>query len=370
MKKILLIFLILSCAVFCTLAAACVPKEYASGGHNWSEEWSSDSEFHWHECTDQNCYGINEKAAHDWQLAPDSEQPAEYYKAPKCNETGRGLFVCSFCGAQKIGDIPTTPHRWELVSEIEPATCHSEGLSSYKCADCPTTTTMPVPATGNHNFVQDKWESNAESHWQVCQNVGCGEKGEVLPHIPGEPKITRPSGGNDGKQETLCEICGYVLASEVIPATNVPASFELQMSASLTRDDAGIYYVSLGMDDHRTISFVNIKDASGNALAQAWGCTFEAYVRNEQNGVYTQLGGVEDTSGFGVYCVLSNNGGTIWVSKPGHITVEFRCVSGDGTVRAFVRLYINSPYAPKSADAGQIIYDRRLFTDKKAEEIK
>lgn len=60
--------LLISALVFCLIVpamfvlTACGKKSTHS--HVYSEEWSVDAEYHWHDCTDENCSATKDKAKH------------------------------------------------------------------------------------------------------------------------------------------------------------------------------------------------------------------------------------------------------------------------------------------------------------------
>ena len=73
-----------------------------------------------------------------------------------------------------------------------PPTCTEIGWNAYvTCERCDYTTYAEIPATGH--AASEKWSSDEENHWRVCQN--CTEKLEEAAH-------------SDANQDGACDVCG------------------------------------------------------------------------------------------------------------------------------------------------------------------
>ncbi len=91
MKKLLIAVLTVLTALSCgALFVACEDVVHT---HEYSAEWSSNAEYHWHNCEGNGCLEVSDKAAHSWS---EGEDP-----------------VCTVCGKAKPADTdvdePTEP---------------------------------------------------------------------------------------------------------------------------------------------------------------------------------------------------------------------------------------------------------------------
>lgn len=69
------------------------PKDEAK--HNYSEEWTSDNLYHWHECLDENCTSVKDKEYHSWDEGTVTTQPT--YET-----SGEIVYTCLKCKKSKV----------------------------------------------------------------------------------------------------------------------------------------------------------------------------------------------------------------------------------------------------------------------------
>lgn len=69
------------------------PTVIPTAGHNWAGEWSSDSERHWHICTNEGCNATDTKTAHSFTWVIDRE--------PTVNTAGLKHEECTVCNYAK-----------------------------------------------------------------------------------------------------------------------------------------------------------------------------------------------------------------------------------------------------------------------------
>lgn len=69
------------------------PKDESK--HNYSEEWTSDNLYHWHECLDENCTSVKDKEYHSWDEGTVTTQPT--YET-----SGEIVYTCSKCNKSKV----------------------------------------------------------------------------------------------------------------------------------------------------------------------------------------------------------------------------------------------------------------------------
>ena len=174
-------------------------------GHAWASDWSKDTDNHWKECS--RCHEKKEEAAHDY--GSDN--------------------ICDTCGYDKT--VPHT-HNLTLVPAKAP-TCTEKGNTAYyTCDGCDkwfedatgaseiTDKTSVILAATGHS-VSD-WKSDNTDHWKECTVVGCGViiEDSKAAHTAGEWIIDTPATATtSGSKHKECTVCGYMMATETIPAT-------------------------------------------------------------------------------------------------------------------------------------------------------
>ena len=171
-KKILVSLLLSgACAMTLAAAAACgdtteetPPTGNEQTEHNWSTEWSSDENNHWHACTDSGCTERSDQAAHtygDWTVTKEATE----------TETGTRTRTCSVCGYVQTETIPVLPHT---------------------------------------HVWSDEWSSDNDNHWHACTVEGCEEHGDEAAHsVPddGWTVVTPATHSEDGLRKGTCTVC-------------------------------------------------------------------------------------------------------------------------------------------------------------------
>ena len=174
-------------------------------GHAWASDWSKDTDNHWKECS--RCHEKKDEAAHDY--GSDN--------------------ICDTCEYDKT--VPHT-HNLTLVPAKAP-TCTEKGNTAYyTCDGCDkwfeeatgtfeiTDKTSVILAATGHS-VSD-WKSDNTDHWKECAVVSCGViiEGSKAAHTAGEWIIDTPATATtSGSKHKECTVCGYMMATETIPAT-------------------------------------------------------------------------------------------------------------------------------------------------------
>ena len=123
--------------------------------HSFSEEWKSDSDYHWNPCTvNETCTEQGNRAAHEFESDID--------------EDGKPLNTCKVCGYQNYR-VSTAPEH-------------------------------------EHTFGTE-YHSSENFHWFECTTEGCFEASKNDEHQYGNPEITY----SDTKLTTtyVCVDCGY-----------------------------------------------------------------------------------------------------------------------------------------------------------------
>ena len=85
--------------------------------HDWSDEWSKDDTYHWHDCLN-NCGEKKDNAAHIWDDGTVTKQPT-------ADAEGEKTFECTVCGKTKTEtlppkDEPSDPDSGNISVDVQP----------------------------------------------------------------------------------------------------------------------------------------------------------------------------------------------------------------------------------------------------------
>ncbi|MBQ9749843.1 MAG: hypothetical protein IJV87_04570, partial [Clostridia bacterium] len=145
------------------------------------------------DATCNDCGESRETSAHQWKDATCTTlktctvckategEPLGHKPAEDDGDCGTDV-LCTVCGAV------TTPARLEHIAHADDGDC----TTPITCTECGW---LIVPAW-EHNFAGDL-KTDADGHWQMCQNIDCKVAGTKEAH----------NKGSDGK----CTVCGYVV---------------------------------------------------------------------------------------------------------------------------------------------------------------
>lgn len=103
--------------------------------HDWVQEWSSDSMYHWHECDGS---GADCDAAQNSQKDGFGAHTGKWVITRKatCTEKGTETFTCTVCGYTKTRSISAKGHNTVVLKGKSP-TCLATGLTQgKKCSVC------------------------------------------------------------------------------------------------------------------------------------------------------------------------------------------------------------------------------------------
>ena len=182
--------------------------------HEWSSEWSSDDNYHWHECLAEGCD------------ITDNSQKDGY--GPHVYDDDQDT-TCNTCGHVREVEPPAHEHRWDTAWSYDGQHHWHECLNP----DCDITDNAEKDGYGDHVFSDDQdttcnvcgyvreveppkhehewskdWTFSETHHWHECLNDGCDitldkDKKDYGPHV------------FDSDQDAECNVCGYV--REIIP---------------------------------------------------------------------------------------------------------------------------------------------------------
>ena len=126
----------------CTCGAT-KTEEIAQLDHDFTGDWLSDADGHWHKC--KNCDATDEKVAHEMQ----------YIDAPESNKHSSECKVCGYKGSP-------ADHVWGEGEVTTPATLYAEGERTFTC-ECGATRTETIAAGAD--FAADFTLENQDGAW-------------------------------------------------------------------------------------------------------------------------------------------------------------------------------------------------------------
>ena len=93
------------------------PKAPLDHTHDWSDEWSKDDTYHWHDCL-KNCGEKKDNAAHIWDDGTVTNQPT-------AEDEGEKTYECTVCGKTKTEtlppkDEPSEPDSGNISVDVQP----------------------------------------------------------------------------------------------------------------------------------------------------------------------------------------------------------------------------------------------------------
>ncbi len=194
---------------------AAIPHEHA-----WASAWSSDDDYHWHECA--TCDDVNEKGAHEWDDGEVTTEPTE-------TTEGIRTYTCKTCHKTKTEPVAALGHthspskewskdgsqHWHACSGCnEKVGAENHTYKDGVCTVCGFKDPDYVPP--HEHVAGSEWKSNDDKHWKECE---CGEKLNLEDHTWNGGEITKPATAtSDGVKTFTCTKCGRT-KTETIPAT-------------------------------------------------------------------------------------------------------------------------------------------------------
>lgn len=112
MKKIISLLLSLALSLsFATLLISC-DKDHE---HEFSEKWNKSETHHWHDCKDEKCPEVSDKAEHVWDEGRITTEPDTGNNSEK-------IYTCTVCGATKGEPVEfngINKEKWENIVKGE-----------------------------------------------------------------------------------------------------------------------------------------------------------------------------------------------------------------------------------------------------------
>lgn len=269
-------------------------------------KWKFDEQTHWHPATCAHTDLKKDEAEHTWNEGVITTHPTETTEGVK-------TYTCTVCGNTKTAKIGMLDHKhtfdmtkWSYNAENHwhPATCGhtdekkdlgahvwnegvvttqptetTEGVKTYTCTTCGNTKTATIGMLDHkHTFDTERWDHDAENHWQPATCAHTSEKKDLAAHKWNDGVITKPADyGVEGEKTFTCTVCKTTRV-ESVPATppkNNTISFASGLSLDKTYDGTpvvvaadkinrkgnGAITIEYMREDESTYSTVAPKDA-------------------------------------------------------------------------------------------------------------
>lgn len=123
-----------------------------------------------------------------------------------CTEDGKQTRTCEKCG--------------QIEEQAIKAPGHTPGEDDGDCTTAVTCTVceaVVVPAN-SHDF-SGEYVCDADGHWHICANEGCGVTEDRIAHTPDREQATE-------EHAKICTVCGYIIQEHLVHDYNVLRSDE------------------------------------------------------------------------------------------------------------------------------------------------
>ena len=213
--------------------------------HTYSDEWTSNDEYHWHGSACGHEPEISEKARHSWdngvfkngaecspnavivytcticsaereEIAASHLYTEQERKAATCAENGYTLSVCSVCGDEQIEILYATGHTITNPESFNAPLCETAGNSTGICATCDEHMTIVLPATGHAS--SEFYFTNDYCGSQRLGYILCTECGITISEFGHSYKltITQATCDTDGQKLYECSNCNHSYSESIV----------------------------------------------------------------------------------------------------------------------------------------------------------
>ena len=228
----------------------------------------------------------------------------EILKQPTCTEKGIKRTWCSdvTCAGHVDEEIDMIAHTES--ENITPATCTEPGLKLVTCSVCGTELERTPLNPLGHDFNEGIWKNDESGHWHECTR--CGTASDKEAHNENAGEITTPATSySNGIKTYSCTICGYVMRTEIIPATGADDN----LFSGSTGGYVGTPIIPFGgikNNESITVSVKNIiTGKTSNARAKINGNKVTVNLGRDNDGNYANIYTIDDEY---IYSALIENG--------------------------------------------------------------
>ena len=278
-------------------------SETAAVGCSYSEEWTTDANNHWHQCS--VCGEEAEMAAHADNDSDHKCDTCEYVMS-ECSFTVQGDLQtagtcmaeavykakCSVCGAVSdivtiTGEKDTSKHTGNNHTEnASDATCTEAGYTGDTVCECGVTvaTGTTIKATGHKNTTTTTVDATCTTDGSVtvtCDDCGATISTETIPAAGHNYSavVTVPTHTEDGYTTYTCSVCGDTYKADEVAALG--HSYTSKVTTEPTCTEKGVKTFTCTCGDTYTEEVAALGHAEVSHEAKAATCTeigWDAYV--------------------------------------------------------------------------------------------
>lgn len=203
--------------------------------HKFSEDWTSDDNYHWHIAVCEHSDQISGKSAHIWDSGIVTEPATE-------EKSGIMTYSCTVCAKEKTEIIAQLPHthtyetdwscdetyHWhaancEHTSLFKDKDMHAwndgvitkeptetaEGIRMYTCLICNNTKNETIPKLPHsHTFDLEHWVSDSDNHWHPATCEHTDEVFSLAEHNwVDDSIIVEATETIQGQKQQRCSLC-------------------------------------------------------------------------------------------------------------------------------------------------------------------
>ncbi|MCI8474783.1 MAG: hypothetical protein HFF07_05540, partial [Oscillospiraceae bacterium] len=199
----------------------CSVCAYVRHYHTWSRFWTTDDTHHWHKCTAPGCPVTDLDRKNGY--APHSGGTATCTAKAVCDACAipyGELAAHNFTG-DYLSDADGHWHKCKTCTATDTKAAHAyDNDQDTTCNTCGYTRTITPSHT--HTWA-GAWTTNETHHWHECTAPGCpvtdpAQKDDYAVHEEDSGTVTKPVTETETGVKTFkCTVCGRVLRTEDIP---------------------------------------------------------------------------------------------------------------------------------------------------------
>ncbi len=273
--------------------------------HSWSNTWSSNEDYHWHECEADDCDVTADSQKDDYGTHTPNNDDGDCLTEIKCSKCDRVLTPA----AEEHSF--TNKASGTLASAAD---CQNRATYYVQCDNCneiSDTLTVEVGELGEHNF-ETQWSKDENHHWHQCLVTGCTENENEKEHFSTGDNVATYT------KKAVCDECG-IEYGEVVPDKENPTGtiilFDITWSEFINNITFSIFCketqtvevttadVGLGVEKAEYI-FTETDYASADAVLQDTGIIWNALTL--------------DTDGNASFRIVPNEKGIVYLKITDH----------------------------------------------------